>query len=184
MLKRKVFTALFLTVCSLPATTSTVLAQRKGGIRSVNFRNFAYHPVTQTNWGNDGREEKRARLVLRRGKDGQGSELKSVKYVDLDGDGKEEALVTISTTGGGSMEDLYLEDYFFFAYRNGRAVQLFTKSRFNPRGISVDGRDLIINAPYWGPDAPRCCPIADEVAVYQWSGQGFVEVSRDRRAIR
>lgn len=155
-------------------------AKAKTGIRAFDFRNFTYYPVGQTNFGyaNNAREEKRSTLVLHKGRDAEGSELKSVKYVDFDGDGKEEALVIISTSGGGSMENLYMEDYFIFAYRSGGAQQVFAKSRFGGGEVRVDGRDLVITAPFWGQDAPRCCPVTNEVSIYRWNGNGLAQISR------
>jgi hypothetical protein len=184
-LTRNLFAKAIVVGCLLIASTCTIVAQRKRGIRAVDFRHFTYYPVTQTNFANDGREQKGKGFILRRGRDAGGHELKSVKYFDFAGDGNEGALVTISTSGGGgSMEDLYLEDYFVFAYSNGRAMQVFAKSRFAPDGIRVEGHDLVLTAPFWGPEGRRCCPVANETSKYRWNGTGFEQVSRDLRAIQ
>jgi hypothetical protein len=141
-------------------------------IRQVDFRNFTYKTTSESN----------VTVVLRNGrsKDVEArceSELESVKYVDFDGDGDEEALVAINTdceVAGA----LWNGDYFVFAYRNGAPVQIFHESSLKPEGIRVAGKSLIITAPFWRDNDAGCCPSANEILIYRWRGQGFVRVSR------
>lgn len=159
-------------------------SQTGRGIRSVNFRNFTYTIV-----GSDGRTES---IVLHNGKNlspGEstpfeyGSKLKSIKYVDFDGDGNEEALITIYTNGEGA-DGYWVENYFVFAYRNGSPVQIFNKNIWKSEGIQVAGKSLVISAPFWREQDPECCPYATEVTVYQWRGSGFARISRKLKSVR
>lgn len=164
--------------------TSTRNSQTGRGIRSVDFRNFTYTSVES-----DGRT---TRLVLRKGKNMSpgistpseyGSQLEYVKYIDFDGDGNEEAVVSIVTTmeGAGAY---WWGHYYVFAYRNGAPVQVFHENPYQADGIRVVGKSLVMSAPFWGEGDPNCCPSATEVTIYQWRGSGFVQVSRRLKPIR
>ncbi len=147
-----------------PSQTATVVS----GIRSIDFRNFTY-PL-------EGAES----LVLRNGKEtgeGEGArKLLAVKYVDFNGDGNEEALVTISTgtLGAGG----YSEEYYVYSERDGRPRQIFHQSRQKPQLMLVKGSSILIVAPFWRSTDASCCPSLVETAVYSWRGSGFVRVSR------
>jgi hypothetical protein len=158
---------------TFPSEPQPELATSASSIRSVDFRNFTYI--------RKGAEP----LVLRDGKEAEeaeGSRLLSVKYVDFDLDGNEEALVTIATGRRG--EGRYSEEYYVYAYRNGKARQVFRESREKPQGMQVKGRSLVITAPFWSPTDPGCCPSAIETTAFRWRGSGFVRVSRQLRPIR
>jgi hypothetical protein len=137
-------------------------------IGSIDFRNFTY--IRQ------GSES----LVLRNGKEEgegpDGSRLLSVSYVDFDGDGPEEALVTIATgrrEGGG-----YSEEYYVYTNRGSAPQQVFHESREKPRGMTVNRRSIVIVAPLWRRNDPGCCPSTVETAIYSWRGSGFIRTSR------
>ncbi len=148
-------------------------AKRTSGIRSVDFRNFTY-------------DEGAEHLVLREGREeragAEGSRLLNVKYIDFNADGKEEALVTLATGTRGAQG--YGEEYFVFAFDAGSPRQLFRESRQKPQSMSVNGRSIIIVAPFWKNADPGCCPSSIETAVYRWRGHGFVRASRQMRPIR
>ena len=162
------------------------------GIRSVDFRNFTYKREYKSS-SNGGLPVEAETIVLRNGKNMSpgltnssfeyGNELKSVRYIDFDGDGNEEALVVINTTAeaAGAYEE---DDYFVFAYRNNTPVRIFHEYRYKSRGIRVAGKSLVISAPFWREQDPHCCPYATETAVYQWRGNGFVRVSRNLKRMR
>lgn len=151
---------------SEPSTTNTATAV--SGIRSVDFRNFTYT--------GEGAES----LVLRNGKEagegGEGRKLLAVKYFDFNGDGNEEALVTISTGRRG--EGGYAEEYYVYSERDGKPRQIFHESRQKPQLMRVKGRAILIVAPFWKRTDAGCCPSALETAIYSWRGPGFVRVSR------
>lgn len=152
--------------------TTQKVTKATSGIRKVDFRNF--------NYGGDN-------PVLRNGhqKYGDGEmdyvDLSSVKYVDFDGDGKEEAFVVIdgSTSGSsGSFLDVYV-----FAYRNGSAQQIWHKS--NERSSAVlKGRLILFTYPeYVGNDA-HCCPSYATTDTYGWKGSGITRISKKRKKLK
>ena len=157
-----------------PATNSPANEPPNRGpsIRSTDFRNFTY---TRPGIGT---------LVLRNGRedDPDGSRMLSVSYVDFDGDGREEALITIAngTRGSGG----YAEEYYVYANRRGSLQQLFFESRAKPQRMSLNGRSIVIVAPLWRRNDPGCCPSAVETAVYSWRGSKFVRTSRRLRPSR
>jgi hypothetical protein len=157
---------------SEPSTNTMGNAGR--GIRSIDFRNFTYT--------GEGAEP----LVLRDGKEaGEGDDrrkLLAVKYVDFNGDGNEEALVTISTGRRG--EGGYAEEYYVYSERNGKPRQLFHESRQKPHLMRVQRRSILIVAPFWRDTDAGCCPSALETAVYTWRGSRFVRVSRQLKPSR
>lgn len=144
-------------------------------IRQVDFGNFTYQGTSK--------HSNIDTLVLRNGRNEDNesrckNELESVKYVDVNRDGNEEALVVI----GSSCEvagALWYGDYFVFAYRNGAPLQIFHEGRYKSRGVRLVNRSLVITAPFWrDEDWQYCCPSATEIAVYSWRRNGFVLASR------
>jgi hypothetical protein len=157
---------------SEPSTNN--MANAVAGSRSIDFRNFTYTG------------ENAAPLVLRDGKEeGEGDDgrkLLAVKYVDFNGDGNEEALVTISTGRRG--EGGYAEEYYVYSGSGGKPRQLFHESRQKPQLMRVKGRSILIVAPFWRGTDAGCCPSALETAVYTWRGSRFVRVSRQLKPSR
>lgn len=144
-------------------------AKPKTGIRSVDFRNFTYDSI-----GNE-------RVTLRKGRNlvkgdytsgTYGTQIGTIKYFDLDGDGKEEALVVLdySQEAAGAYWE---QHYFIFAYRDGKAQQIFHESRYKALGFRLKGKSLVIAAPYWKDNDGHCCPSQTEIATYSWRGNGF-----------
>ena len=112
-----------------------------------------------------------------------GSEIESVKYVDLDADGKEEAVIVITTSQ--EVAGAYWEqDYFVFTYRDSKPVQVFHEYRYKAGGIRFAGKALIIEAPFWKEDDGHCCPSSTETTIYRWSGDGLVRASRTLKRMR
>jgi hypothetical protein len=159
---------------AFPAEPSTLeLQTRASSIRSLDFRNFSYQ--------RDGVDT----LVLRDGKEAgqvEGSRLLSVKYVDFDRDGNEEALITIAN--GRRSEGAYSEEYFVFTDQKGDVRQIFHQAREKSHGIRVSGQSIIITAPFWKPGDPGCCPRLIETATYSWRRGGFARTSRQLRPLR
>jgi hypothetical protein len=156
---------------AFPAEPSTERAATiSSDIRSIDFRNFSY---------GEGSEH----VVLRDGKEAgagaEGSRLLGVKYVDLNGDGRVEALVTLATGTRGAQG--YAEEYFVYADRSGRVRQVFHESRQKPQQMRVNAGSIVIVAPFWKGTDPGCCPSSIETVVYRWRGAGLVRVSRRLR---
>lgn len=184
--KRFIMGVLSVAICILTATISTTLAQRKHGVRSVDFRNFSYHCQFKSSSNIWGMKVDPKTIVLRRGRnmvkgehsEGEyGSAVDSIKYLDFDGDGKEEAFVVVSTTQEAA--GAYWEaDYFVFAYRDGVSLPVFHEYRYKPSGVQVMGKSIVITAYLWREDDAHCCPSSIETSVYGWRGAGLVRISR------
>ena len=103
---------------------------------------------------------------------GSGGEVaaNSITYVDLTGDGVEEAVVPVSSGGeGGNIA------VFVFGYRPGGLEELL---RVVPESGSVresimDGR-LTLTEPVYGPGDPLCCPSQLQTTTYRWDGSQLV----------
>ncbi|HEV8482579.1 MAG TPA: hypothetical protein VGV87_03385 [Blastocatellia bacterium] len=149
----------------------TVRGQNSLGIRSVDFRNFDY-----------GSQPGEGRVLLRKGRSNEktfgipNSKLTAVKYADLDGDGREEAVVVIKTNLFGSGG--YDEHYYVFTYRNGVPRRLFDEYKEQGRGIRIKDGALMIVAPYWDTEVPHCCPKYIETKAYRLKGSRLVVVKR------
>ena len=154
--------------------TAPAFGQSKHGIRSVDFRNFTYH------WDGD-------KFALHDGKYSEGDDaswfsykLISVKYVDFDGDGNDEAFVVVDFRTSGTYD--HGQGYYVFAYRGGKPRILLQEWREKPWSARVRGRAIIIAAPFWK-GGGLCCPSGLETSVYRWRGSRFARVSRKRRYI-
>lgn len=161
-------------ISSLAQSRAKPAASPKTGIRSVDFRNFTYDDV-------DGN-----RVTIRKGRNmskGEyssgtfGTEFDSVKYIDFDGDRKEEALVVLgySQEAAGAY---WVQDYRIFSFQNGKPQQIFHESRYKGSGYRVSGRSLVIYAPFWRDDDAHCCPSSRETSTYGWRKGNFKRISR------
>lgn len=149
--------------------------QTASGIRQVDFRNYTYN--SSGDWC-------RENLVLRKGKARYGddvmdsAELSSVKYVDFDGDGREEAFVIISWTTSGSAGGGI--DTFVFASQNGSAQPIWSKC--NERAsAALKGRSIFFTYPEYVGDDAHCCPSYITTDTYSWKGAGFTRTSKKRK---
>lgn len=141
-------------------------------IRKVDFKNFDY--------GGDN-------PVLRNGHQKYGGgemdyvDLSSVKYVDFDGDGKEEAFVVLDGSTSGSSGSFL--DVFVFAYRNGLAQQIWHKSS-ERSSVVLKGSLILFTYPeYVGNDA-HCCPSYATTDTYGWKGSGIARISEKRKKLK
>jgi hypothetical protein len=149
------------------------------GIRSVDFGDFTY---SSESWGQkiklkngeykekDAPDDPRSHLYTT-------TKLVVLMYADLDGVGDDEAIVALRTELNGSMP--VAMDYYVFAYRHGRPVQLFHQWQEGPNGLCLRKRSLSITAARWDdPPIPHCCPKYTERKIYKWGGSEFVPISR------
>lgn len=147
-------------------------SQTSSGIRKVDFKNFKYNSSCLEN------------LVLRKGHAKYGdsdydvADLSSVKYIDFDGDGKEDAFVVIewltSGSSGGGIEA------FVFTYRDGSAQQIWSKC--NERSSAVlTGRSILFTYPEYVGDDAHCCPTYTTTDTYAWKGSVVARISKKRK---
>lgn len=161
-------------------------SKAKTGIHSVDFRNFTYRTEFKSSsniWGMsvDARtiSLKKSRNVKKSNyAPGEyGSTLDYIKYIDLDGDGKEEAFIVIGTTKEAA--GAYWEyDYFVFAYRNSKPIRIFHEYRYKGSGFRLAGKSLIIETPFWSENDGHCCPSLKEITTYSWRGNGITLTSQ------
>lgn len=144
-------------------------------IRGVDFKNFTYDGHSHPNG--------QASLSLRDGSDGRkvpddlyAASFESMKYLDINNDGAEEAIVTIGTESGGSAG--FFRDFFVYRYEGGSVRQIFHEWRETPKPIRVVGRSLTIVAPFWTANDAHCCPSKLETSVYGWRRTEIVRISR------
>ncbi|MHB1390290.1 MAG: MdtA/MuxA family multidrug efflux RND transporter periplasmic adaptor subunit [Thermoleophilia bacterium] len=103
---------------------------------------------------------------------GEGRQLEETIYVDLDGDGREEALVLIRSAG----ERRELE-WRLYGLRDGRAQQLFDHGNVAQGALEVQGPRLVESEGVYAAGDQACCPSQMKKTYYVWQGDGLV-VSR------
>lgn len=93
-----------------------------------------------------------------------------ITYVDLTGEGAEEAVVPVSSGGEGG--DIAV---FVFGYGAGGLEELLRVMPKNGslRGNIIDGVLTIIE-PVFGPGDPLCCPSHMRTTTYRWDGSNLV----------
>jgi hypothetical protein len=163
-----------ISACLLLALAIPAFGRGGRGIRSVDFLNLTYQGNGDT-------------FTLRAGKYSEGDaaswftyELLSVRYVDFNGDGNDEAFVVIDYRTSGTYD--HGQGYYVFAYRRGKPRVIFQAWREKPWSARIRGDSIIIMAPFWR-GGGRCCPSGLETSVYRWRGLRFARVSRKRRYI-
>jgi hypothetical protein len=172
-------TSLLLFLALLPAAGVEVsLAQTKRGIRSIDFYNFTYELAG------------RAKVTLKNGSYKEKlmasdklyvtNKLVILRYADLNGDGKDEAVVAIRSTDVGSMP--VDSDYFIYEYRHRKPRRIFHEWREGREGICIRNRSIILVGVAWEKEeAPHCCPPFTETKIYRWGGSDFAVVKTYRR---
>lgn len=110
--------------CLLLMMAASAFGRSERSIRSVDFRNFTYQ------WNGD-------KFTLHDGKFSEGDavscssyKLLSVKYLDFDGDGNDEAFVVIDYRTSGTYD--HGKGYYVFAYRGGKPRALLQEWREKP----------------------------------------------------
>jgi hypothetical protein len=164
-------TYLFLTLLFILAIgVELSFAQSRRGIRSVDFYNFTYRLNNGSRVSLKNRNYKKYWPEM---ETTSTSRLAVLRFVDLTGDGKEEAVVLIesSQTGGSNHGD---NDFFVFEYHAGKPHQIFHEYREGSQGLCLKNGSIIITAEAWeGIHVPHCCPPFTETKIYRWRGSRF-----------
>lgn len=93
-------------------------------------------------------------------------------YVDLTGDGSNEAVVPISS--GGTLGDIAV---FVVGYGSEGLQDLLRVVPDSPRSsirASVEDGQLVTTEEVFGPDDPLCCPSQVMQRTYGWDGAAFI----------
>lgn len=141
-------------------------------IRSFDFMNHLYSGILVENVKlNNGIYHE-----YHEGKSINMSILKSIEYFDIEGDDIEEAFVRIGVYVSGSYG--YGESYSIFSYKNGEVKEIFlTKHRYPDLAV-INGKSLIIKAPFWKEGDPMCCASKTETSIYAWENGGVKRIHR------
>jgi hypothetical protein len=93
---------------------------------------------------------------------------KAVMYVDLTGDGREEAVVPIAS--GGTLGNLA---YVVLTVHNGTPESILTETAAGTAGgvqMELDVGKLVATTAEYGPEDPLCCPSYLIKTQYRWDG--------------
>ena len=181
--------SVYLMACTLLCLSNIANVYAYGGadslIRKVDFRNFSYPGF----WSKghikikDGKLSTESKYCMSEYK------IESVDYLDLTGDGKEEALVNVSafTACGSSGVSQY---FYIYTIRNGR-LRLLWRFSTGSEGICglkdfhIGKRELIfelfgdcrIGGIKFAGGGIECCPEKYTRIRVAWNGQRFREIS-------
>ena len=199
----KVFACLTVVPIALGATptSSALQSAPKKSMRSVDFRNFSYPETEELHIPHTRKRSfmlKDGELPETRDKqgfvDGMGIYLSSVSYGDVTGDGKEEAIVTLSIVTGGSA----LPDIVYIYTMKGSKPRLLwafvTGDRADGglRRVKAENGYLLVelygNRRILGKDLcaedktnrGACCPTFFTRARYKWTGNAFRLASKPK----
>ncbi len=169
---------------SLPAALSLAVAlaapcpAAQGTVRDVDFRNFAYEVgpdggtirVANGTYSRDGEED---RFYF---------EVRDVDYGDLDGDGREEAVVTTLENTGGTGQ---FTDGLIFAMRGGTPAVVASlgvgdRADGGIHDVRLEGGRLVVER-YGGENSGACCPTYVERQVIALRGGQPVAAGKSER---
>jgi hypothetical protein len=104
---------------------------------------------------------------------------RSVVYADLTADGRDEAIVPVSS--GGTLGNVA---YLVFTLRAGspQAVLTRTLDRSNAGGFGIEVQDgkLVETVGEFGPEDPLCCPSVVRRTYFRWDGSRLQVESEER----
>ncbi len=158
--------------CVLPGLADAQSAEASISIRKIDFRNFDYPAC-------DG-----PTAQLRNGKHQYGdsehdvAKLRRVWYVDLNGDGRNEAFVVVDWSSSGSVGGGV--NAYVFAMQNGLPAAIWM--RCNGRsGAELVGKTIKFYYPEYVGNDPNCCPSYKATDTYAWRRGGLTRISKKRK---
>jgi len=141
-------------------------------IRSVDFRNFEYGVCDGPN------------VRLRKGRHRYGDSqhdvatFTSVRYVDFDGDGKQEAFVVIDWSSSGSVGGGV--NAYVYAMRGSSPVVIWSRCE-GRSGATLVGKTIRFGYPEYIGDDANCCPTFQTMDTYSWRNGRFVRIAKKRK---
>lgn len=105
-----------------------------------------------------------------------GGELveEDIQYVDLTGDGREEAIVPLFS--GGTAGNIAL---WVYGYVDDRLEMLLSQPDAYKISARVEDGTLVLVEPVYGPDDPNCCPSHIHNSYYEWDGSELALVHEE-----
>ena len=159
-----------LTLAAAVLTFASVTFAQSSGIRKVDFKNFNYVNFCIGNHPFLALDAKTVRLRNGHAEQGDSSnftDLGAVEYVDMNGDGTEEAYVLIKGQTSGSSNG-YVAAYVF-GYQRDRARPLWSKCEENSES-ELKGRTIIFTSPEWRKNDAHCCFSYVQTGTYGFKG--------------
>lgn len=98
--------------------------------------------------------------------------IENTMFIDIDGDGSEEAIVLVR--GEGENTPL---DWRIYGMKNGEATLLFERTRVAQGELAVQGPMLVETEGVYSDGDAACCPSSTKHTYYVWKG-GSLVVSR------
>ena len=184
MREDRFFMISFTAACVLPFCAVSVMAQTHGtsNIRAVDFQNFSYRPTCS--YDAKPLRTHNGEYTRARGDDKIFFKIKDPKYGDLNGDGKDEAVVTSVCNTGGTGN---FTEGFVYTMRGGRPI-LLTRIEGGDRAFGgIDDARIeqgLLLVERYAPDESgggACCPKYIETTKYRWNGQRLVQIGKTTR---
>lgn len=150
-------------------------------IRQVDFKNFTY-PMSGPRLGHDRLKwldpSKPGHIRLVNGSDDAESPnftFQSVKYADVTGDGKEDAIVVLTFHSGGTQTSDYI---YIYAFADGKPKLLaycYTGNRSDSGLYEVRGEHgmLVVELLDYNKRSGECCSSGFVRTRYKWNGHRF-----------
>jgi hypothetical protein len=164
----------------------TGFVSAQSNIRQVDFKNFTY-PLSgpllghrAMSWLGDpkGKYSKRSPVHLLHGKDASGFTFESVRYADVIGDGKEDAIVVLTYHTGGTQTTNYVYIYSLQSRKPKLLDFCFTGDRADSGLYKVYGENGKLIFDRFDPELSSgdCCSSGFVETQYRWDGVRFVRV--------
>lgn len=104
-------------------------------------------------------------------------------FADLNGDGVDDAIVIIASSGGGSGTYYTLDVVLNDKGTPKHAAAILLGDRVQVKGLSVKGADITVAMVIQGPKDPLCCPTLDTTVTYRYQNEQLVSMSATPTAI-
>jgi hypothetical protein len=150
-------------------------------IRHVDFKNFTY-PMSGPRLGHDRLKwldtSRPGHVRLVNGADNAESPtftFESVKFADVTGDGKEDAIVVLTFHSGGTQTSDYVYIYSFADGKPKLLAYCYTGNRSDSGLYKVYGKHGMLVVELLDPNkrSAECCSSGFVRTRYRWNGQGF-----------
>lgn len=185
-----------LIIALLLSQSISVKAQKITDIRTIDFTNYAHKIGTNSIRFKDGLQ------AVSCSKDAEGIPLgdiwslekSAIKYGDLDGDGKDEAFMSLVTNicdgnmvtneavlvykiVNGKVVKLPEFEYFEEPCESGKACEM---SRSAGVSVSYDAKEkaIVIHTVFFTDEDAICCPSFQRQTWFKWNGAKFIETKK------